>query len=213
MDDLQHEPPQMAEDKVEEASPLTHDSMITVRLSEPPTLKVVTDPLATGEVMSTDSLTRDSTSETPDLKFENIDEKHSTGDLNMDTEQDGREERSRRGSEESETTEEVNWEQLEKTEDEQPRDQDSEDVSCHCLNMSFPILILAVYCVIVSPPGAGEQSSRHESQVWPHESHRKRYPINKTTSSAAVNAPAQEDGHRTYSLSFTILASSSTAYD
>ncbi|RDW79505.1 GTPase activating protein (Evi5)-like protein [Coleophoma cylindrospora] len=134
-------------------SSMLHDSMVTVRLSEPPTLTVDTSVVTTSEGNS---------STNPTTPEEGADNENSTGQLTPDTSLDktedafsgdspritmrdpnGNEVESPTGSEtaesqngesrrESASTEasddhEVNWEELEKTEEQQPRDQESDD--------------------------------------------------------------------------------------
>jgi len=154
----------------EVAETLTHDSMVTVRLSEPPasapalappTLTVDTSILpnnADVEILSAlsneDTEIEHTTSvQTPDIALDDVhevspqDEDESPRITMMDPNgnelvspmtpglpdssvpQDAD---SRRGSESSEASgsEEVNWEELEKTEEQEPRDESSDDVSC-----------------------------------------------------------------------------------
>lgn len=132
-----------------------HDSMVTVRLSEPPILtldtkrhsdKIITnEELDTNEeintptdrrqtIMSIMDVTRKETgSETrtqeDSPRITMVDPNGNevptpTGSESAESERNG----SRRGSDSSDTSvEEVNWEELEKTEEQQPRNQDSDD--------------------------------------------------------------------------------------
>lgn len=132
-----------------------HDSMVTVRLSEPPVLKVDTntttkhhnsgheqdaDADATGG-QSTPSIMLDGVEELDEVEVRADDEspRITMSDQNGDEiaspagsesarSGDGE---SRRGSESTEASEdgEVNWEELEKTEEQEPRDEASDDVS------------------------------------------------------------------------------------
>jgi hypothetical protein len=147
MEDTAYEDSAMAESKAVENVHLLHDSMVTVRLSEPPSLTVVTQSMATREQQEDDSA-RDILLGTPDSNIESNEdlETHlpsghsmsiAAGDENTSTLPNLSDELltidadERRESESTEDSGdgEVNWAELEKTEEQEPRDQDSEDVS------------------------------------------------------------------------------------
>lgn len=134
MGDIVDQPPcQVALKDVEKAgkTPLPHDSMVTVRLSEPPIVNVV-GPGAKGS----DPDNKGTDVVPPDLKFES-DTRESMDDTDADTIYERSNpimdntmspvDSDRRGSDSS--SESVNWEGLEKTEEQEPRDQATEDVS------------------------------------------------------------------------------------
>jgi len=147
MDDTTYEESAMADSKAVENAHLTHDSMVTVRLSETPSLKVVTQSMAMSEKQQ-DGSGEDIPLHTPDStidskedlettlpsghsmpiagKIQNMDSPQETGDEQLRVDAD-----ERRGSDSTEDSGdgEVNWAELEKTEEQEPRDQDSEDVS------------------------------------------------------------------------------------
>lgn len=147
MDDEAHENSAIVESNAAENVHLPHDSMVTVRLSGPPLLTVFTESMAMSEQKEND-LARDIPFDLPDLIVESkediqmpLSNAHSmpntagNGNLrllpdpsneNLSIEAD-----ERRGSESTEDSGdgEVNWAELEKTEEQEPRDQDSEDVS------------------------------------------------------------------------------------
>ena len=119
---------------------MPHDSMVTVRLSEPPTLTVNTNVL---EHANRDALEHTEGPERPEIMQEeeatqgqspsitmvdpNGNEVTSPTGSESAASRDGE---SRRGSDSSEASaEEVNWEELEKTEEQEPRDEGSDDVS------------------------------------------------------------------------------------
>jgi hypothetical protein len=120
--------------------PMAHDSMVTVRLSEPPTLTVDTKVLEHG---NRDTVEHIKGQEVPELiqEEESTQEESPTITMvdpngNEVTSPTGsesvasRDPESRRGSDTSEeSAEEVNWEELEKTEEQEPRDEGSDDVS------------------------------------------------------------------------------------
>jgi hypothetical protein len=145
MEDTAYEDSAMVESKAVENVHLLHDSMVTVRLSEPPSLTVVTQSMATREE---DDSARDILLGTPDSNIEsnedletNISSRHSmsiaAGDENTSSLPDlsddlltiDADERRESESTEDSGDGEVNWAELEKTEEQEPRDQDSEDVS------------------------------------------------------------------------------------
>ncbi len=115
--------------------------MVTVRLSEPPILTVDTHVL---EHAQRDTFEYTRGQETPEvmlLEEENTQEEspkitmmdpngHEVTSPTGSETRSSRERESRRGSDCSEgSAEEVNWEELEKTEEQEPRDEGSEDVS------------------------------------------------------------------------------------
>lgn len=143
------------EDRIhQEGQAMQHDSMVTVRLSEPPILtldtkrhsdKIITDEeLETSEEINTPTDRRQTIMSIMDVtgkeaetgsledspRITMVDPNGNevptpTGSESAESEQNG----SRRASDSSDTSvEEVNWEELEKTEEQQPRNQDSDDV-------------------------------------------------------------------------------------
>jgi hypothetical protein len=128
-------------------TPLHHDSMVTVRLSEPPSPPPLTvDTQATPTMVETEVEISPTTPFKQTEDDEDIEQTPPTrqsrpaavGEDGIDLAsrmseieiESPVEDDTRRGSESSEESisNEVNWEELQKTEDEQPRDQDSEDV-------------------------------------------------------------------------------------
>ena len=118
---------------------MPHDSMVTVRLSEPPTLTVNTNVL---EHANRDTLEHREGQERPEIMQEETTQEESPRITMMDPNGNevtsptasesaaSRDGQSRRGSDCSEASaEEVNWEELEKTEEQEPRDEGSDDVS------------------------------------------------------------------------------------
>jgi hypothetical protein len=147
MDDAEYESSTMEDSKPVENTHLPHDSMVTVRLSEPPSLTVITQSLIMDEVQQ-DGPIEDTPLDTSDLKDgckndpePNLSTRQSLfiapEDENMDTIREANQEQiphnmyDRRGSDSTGDSNngEVNWAELEKTEEQEPRDQDSEDVS------------------------------------------------------------------------------------
>lgn len=122
-------------DNSTEEKSITHDSMVTVRLSETP-LTIDTNfgegqvilqgiPIPIEEVDET-------LEESPRITMmdPNGNEVASPSGSETTDSQDGE---SRRGSDSSQdSAEQVNWEELEKTEEQEPRDQGSDDVSSIC---------------------------------------------------------------------------------
>ena len=121
---------------------LLHDSMVTVRLSEPPpalTVDTRTNILGRerkdtiGEEAGIQDVVRDG--ETPEEESPRITMMDPNGEVLSPTGSESASERnpgSRRGSDSSEASVEgggVNWEELEKTEEKEPRDETSDDVS------------------------------------------------------------------------------------
>jgi hypothetical protein len=130
-------------DEKRETKILPHDSMVTVRLSEPMELKVVTKGFVEMEALDKDDSGNEDLT-TPDLNIidtdslgmSSADVLSAAEDLSVNVTHDSAVESSpRRGttasteSQSSVNSDEVNWEELEKTEEQEPRDQDSEDVS------------------------------------------------------------------------------------
>lgn len=127
---------------------LQHDSMVTVRLSEPPpaltvdTSTNITQRVRRGTIEGrrTEDVVRDG--QTPDEESPRIMMMDPNGEVLSPTGSESASERSpesRRGSDSSEASVEgggVNWEELEKTEEKEPRDESSDDVSLLC-----PILL------------------------------------------------------------------------
>ena len=120
-------------------SPMFRDSMVTVRLSESPSLTIDTNVLGHG---NRDTLKYAERQGTPELKKEEESTQEESPKITM-MDPNGNEVSSstssdsiasgdleaRRGSDSSEeSTGEVNWEELEKTEEQEPRDQGSDDV-------------------------------------------------------------------------------------
>jgi len=125
-----------------ESRAFPHDSMVTVRLSEPPNLTVDTqigdieDGRQNMQKRQTmpEALAEEDTQEEQDgspritMMDPNGNEVVSPSGSESAVSENGE---SRRGSESSEASEEggVNWEELEKSEEQEPRDESSEDVS------------------------------------------------------------------------------------
>ena len=119
---------------------MPHDSMVTVRLSEPPTLTVDTNVPEHGK---RDTLEHTKGEDVPGIMQEEDSTQEESPRITM-VDPNGNEvtsptssesiaskdPESRRGSDSSEEcAEEVNWEELEKTEEQEPRDEGSDDVS------------------------------------------------------------------------------------
>jgi hypothetical protein len=147
---LGNPPPQLGdENDTEVTPPFPHDSMVTVRLSGPPEVIVKTEEANSedrhSEEVATVPSPRTSTiaphpEESPDSSktltiqtsnLEDVPIADATPDSIVDEEAQTEDSEIRRGSESSVSSGEgqVNWEELEKTEEMEPRDQDSEDVS------------------------------------------------------------------------------------
>jgi hypothetical protein len=123
---------------------IAHDSMVTVRLSEPPALTVDTGSpvLARGSIKHKRDLVEEA--ETPDIKLD-AEERQTLeespritmldpngNELFSPTGSESASSDSRRGSDSSEASMEgggVNWEELQQTEEKEPRDETSDDVS------------------------------------------------------------------------------------
>ncbi|KAI0482862.1 rab-GTPase-TBC domain-containing protein [Xylariaceae sp. FL0804] len=118
-----------------------HDSMVTVRLSEPPSLSVNTDlpmPVMPSRKSIFGPECTPTSAKTPPIKEEsairNSDELKSNVEREPDDDNVGADSSSNRRQEdermdESDADEEVNWEELQKSEDEQVRDKDDNDNS------------------------------------------------------------------------------------
>ena len=134
------------EEEIEQTAPqsLTHDSMVTVRLSEPPpALTVVTGSLRKEHTHTSGEQSSSKREETPDTaagdgrieeESPRITMMDPNGEVLSPTGSESTSERdveSRRGSDSSEGSEGggINWEELEKTEEQEPRDESSDDVS------------------------------------------------------------------------------------
>lgn len=162
---------------------MPHDSMVTVRLSEPlPNLTVKTDLPHSVAAGSRNSVTEsEDGDETPsaDLLVEETeeDEDEESPRITM-RDPNGNEvpsstasayDGSRRGSDSTEVSgEEVNWEELEKTEEQEPRDQGSDDVSPRFIrDMSKVKLIVrsTVYGPFTRTIRARKQSLGYESEI------------------------------------------------
>jgi hypothetical protein len=153
-------------DEIEAETPkMTRDSMVTVRLSEPPSLSLDTTPatLSTTAVTpsppagagismtaSNDNIenekhtksghssrTKSTISRDSSLTLSSIDASRSLQDELSLLDEDGNE------TDSSEENEEVNWEELEKTEDEQMKDEETDNVcsSKTCLWKKFSTLL------------------------------------------------------------------------
>ena len=123
-----------------EGQAMPHDSMVTVRLSEPPTLTVDTNVL---EHANRNTLEHTKGQERPEIMQEEDSSQEESPRITMmdpngnevtspsdSASVPSRDRESRRGSDSSEVSaEEVNWEELEKTEEQEPRDEGSDDVS------------------------------------------------------------------------------------
>lgn len=131
-----------------EPQSMPHDSMVTVRLSEPPNLSVNTAIIG-GHKETQESIQNGRTSDImQEVVDEDLQEQEDSPRITMVDPNgevmspNGSESavsdngNSRRGSESSGSSEEgVNWEELEKTEEQEPRDQGSDDVSPDCFNV------------------------------------------------------------------------------
>jgi hypothetical protein len=125
-----------AEDKDTKEGP-HHDSMVTVRLSEPPKFQVV----QAEAIVVNDEDFDCSDDESPDSPTEEQEDSGSEADTvyessNIRSTMDfgSREVEDRRGSDASSIgSSKVNWEELERTEASEPKDQLTDDVSIPCL--------------------------------------------------------------------------------
>lgn len=146
--DLEHTP--VAHDEV--ASPtvesepenrqytgILHDSMVTVRLSEPPALTVDTTLPAAKYILPheetvVESPKEDASAEVEEAEDTELEESPRitmmdvNGDVRSPTGSESGESRRGSGSTTSGEDSGVNWEELEKTEEQEPRDENSDDV-------------------------------------------------------------------------------------
>lgn len=105
---------------------MTHDSLVTVRLSEPQltidtkTGEEIPDEIDRFEETAADAELNDA-NESPAIAM-----RDPSGNETESARSQGAE--LRRGSDSSEGSGQVNWEELEKTEEQEPRDQESDDV-------------------------------------------------------------------------------------
>jgi hypothetical protein len=153
MESEQHHDGASTTEGTAETLPMPHDSMVTVRLSEPsalPALTVDTNVQQNAEresAISNDSIkTEEETTsvQTPDITLDDVQEEQEEqeespritmmdpngNEVESPMEPESARE-SRRGSDSTEASEaeEVNWEELEKTEENEPRNESSDDVS------------------------------------------------------------------------------------
>lgn len=143
LDEAGHETPRMA-----------HDSMVTVRLSEPPTLTLDTnvshdaasDPLSVVDA-NNHFIMGANQSELSDTNASNHGSRDSTATIpsiaanqNLQAELEQIETEEGDG-ESSDDQEEVDWEQLEKKEDEQAKDDDTDDNVSYALTRLFSMMI------------------------------------------------------------------------
>jgi len=165
------------------AHAMPHDSMVTVRLSEPPSLTIDTKILA--ESFDEDSSEHTKVQSTPDIILDSVEDdiqEDSPRITRMDpngneitsptgsesaASQDGE---SRTGSDSSGPSEEggVNWEELEKTEEQEPRDQGSDDVSLG-ISAYLDFADWPVYCFITCQTRTRKQSPSHQPEVRPRQ--------------------------------------------
>jgi hypothetical protein len=112
-----------SEIEADRKSMIAHNSMVTVRLSEPQltidtkATEVVTE-VAEEDGVSAELKERD---ESPRITMQDHSDSEPESTILQNME-------SRRGSDSSEGSDRVNWEELEKTEEKEPRDQGSDDV-------------------------------------------------------------------------------------
>jgi hypothetical protein len=155
---------------------LLHDSMVTVRLSEPPPALTV-DTSANivrrdrkdtiGEEGIQDVVRNKETAEEESPRITMMDP---NGEELSPTGSESASERnpeSRRGSDSSEASVEgggVNWEELEKTEEKEPRSESSDDVS-NPPSLSRLFADVSVYGLTARETRSGEQPPSHKSEV------------------------------------------------
>ena len=145
--------PEPSDDAGGETPKMAHDSMVTVRLSEPPHLTLDTKAAADGEQLETSSNAVNAASRegrsslepenTSDTASVDLNERRSTvstisADANRSLQDELAEggDDKEDGSSSSDDGEEVNWEKLEKTEGEQTKDEETDNVGCG-LNTPF----------------------------------------------------------------------------
>lgn len=130
-----HDPIHVAEEMESAEGAMQHDSMVTVRLSEPPVLSVDTHvrPPSQREdspVQAEATPEREAPDLSPKITMMDPNGNEVASPSGSESEMESRRE-SRRGSDSSdESGEGPNWDELEKHEEEEPKDQDSDDVSC-----------------------------------------------------------------------------------
>lgn len=129
-----------------ETPKMPHDSMVTVRLSEPPSLTLDTtfgngetpkaearfsEAIGTGvgnhQRHSSPTATTPASSRISSLSLENADTKSRS--LQAELEEDAN---SREDDQISDDQDDVNWERLERSEDEQTKDEETDNVGCCC---------------------------------------------------------------------------------
>jgi hypothetical protein len=120
-------------------SPLPTDSMVTVRLSDAQIHTIVNDSVRTSKKRRSSSVNSHSS---------NISARSST-----------------RSSTPSNTT--VDWEELEKTEEQEPRDQATDEVCWKDLQIVHQTLTQPVYRSSPGSPGARECCVGRQPQIWP----------------------------------------------
>ena len=122
----EHNEEHNCEVEADRKSEMTHDSMVTVRLSEPQltvdtkSAEVVPEE-AGGDELSAEAAELEEIDESLTITTQERSGNEPESAISRDAE-------SRRGSDSSEGADEVNWEELEKTEEQEPRDQGSDDV-------------------------------------------------------------------------------------
>lgn len=142
------------EEKVhsQNSSHIPHDSMVTVRLSEPPALHVDTNLQQTDHIDSKKDAEPDTPSilleeahedieDSPRITLVNPNGSEVLSPSGSESPTSRHDEFSRRDSDSSETSMEgggVNWEELEKTEEQEPRSENSDDVSTYLLLIGRP---------------------------------------------------------------------------
>lgn len=203
----------IASPTIDESNPLPHDSMVTVRLSEPPTLTI--DTTTSAKPITRISIIGEVITQTPDIlldeeeeKGENAEEDGSPKITGMDPNgndilspsgsdsagsQNGE---SRRGSDSSEDSVEgggVNWEELEKTEENEPRDESSDDVSLD-LPCKHTVSNDPVHGITSSTPRTGKQFVGLEPEIWDSEGANNRECTAKRPVETAVDTASQETG-------------------
>lgn len=138
-------------DEAEAETPkMAHDSMVTVRLSEPPELTLDTTAASHGDnsEFSEAVLSRDSASSTSNASSAGVEDSGesdaekrvstvsvvapgSNRSLQDELADGAAESDGGSSSDDQDDQDEVNWEKLQKTEDEQTKDEETDNVSCH----------------------------------------------------------------------------------
>lgn len=149
-----------------ESQAMPHHSMVTVRLSEPPNLTVNTSILNRPiEVLREEQLTVGTQEDEDDSQEQEEESPRITmmdpnGEVMSPTGSESAASEigeSRRGSESSEASEGgVNWEELEKTEEQEPRNEGSDDVSCVGSGIQYEDANDVVYGSTSSPTRTGK---------------------------------------------------------